>query len=121
MLHHPCPLHVCNITSENPESDQCEADMALNFPNSYEVCKMSTNTGLSEYNPLTESEPNLDMMDTNIPNSELVEDAKQKRLSINVGKLSNTKIEFLSGPKLLPSLQETDEPVPSRQHVPIAT
>ena len=98
--------------SETPETAECETEMSLKFPQTYEVCKATTESALVQFNPLEGSEPNLDMMDTNMPKLDLICDAKQKRWTINIRKLSAVEIDFLSGPKLLPSLQMAGNLVP---------
>ena len=54
---------------------------------------------------------------TNIPKLDLIYDTKQKRWTINSWKLSAVEIDFLSGPKLLPSLQTARNLVPDVYNV----
>ena len=108
----------------------------LNFPLSAAVCSTSTDSALSGFNPLKESEPNLDldmtgqntatssgehMGDPVITTKDLVNDAMSKNWRISVRKLTPEEVDFLSGPKLLPGLfdnigsesstkQPTDQP-----------
>ena len=87
----------------------------LDFPLSSSVCTTSTSSELNEFNPLKESEPNLDldMMDQNsyrqdpiITIDNLIDDARSKRWKVSVRKLTPDEVDFLSGPKLLPGLSE---------------
>ena len=91
----------------------------LNFPLSSAVCSTSTDSALNGFNPLEESEPNLDldmigqntanlsgqnMEDPMIMTKDLVNDAMSKIWRISVRKLTPEEVDFLSGPKLLPGL-----------------
>ena len=91
----------------------------LNFPLSSAVCSTSTDSALNGFNPLKESEPNLDldmtgqniatssgeyMGDPVITTKDLVNDAMSKNWRISVRKLTPDEVDFLSGPKLLPGL-----------------
>ena len=57
------------------------------------------------------------MTDTNIPKLDLIHDTKQKRWTINIRKPSAVEIDFLSGPKLLLSLQTAWNLVPDVYNV----
>ena len=89
----------------------------INFPLSSAVCCTSTDSALNGFNPLEESEPNLDMIGQNTANlsgqnmedpvittKDLVNDAMSKTWRISVRKLTPEEVDFLSGPKLLPGL-----------------
>ena len=91
----------------------------LNFPLSSAVCSTSTDSALNGFNPLEESEPNLDldmtgqntatvsgqnMEDPVITTKDLVNDAMSKNWRISVRKLTPEEVDFLSRPKLLPGL-----------------
>ena len=89
----------------------------INFPLSSVVCCTSTDSALNGFNPLEESEPNLDMIGQNTANlsgqnmedpvittKDLVNDAMSKTWRISVRKLTPEEVDFLSGPKLLPGL-----------------
>ena len=89
----------------------------INFPLSSAVCCTSTDSALKGFNPLEESEPNLDMIGQNTANlsgqnmedpvittKDLVNDAMTKTWRISVRKLTPEEVDFLSGPKLLPGL-----------------
>ena len=89
----------------------------INFPFSSAVCCTSTDSALNGFNPLEESEPNLDMIGQNTTNlsdqimedpvimtKDLVNDAMSKTWRISVRKLTPEEVDFLSGPKLLPGL-----------------
>ena len=94
----------------------------INFPLSSAVCCTSTDSALNGFNPLEESEPNLDMIGQNtaylsgqnmedpvITTKDLVNDAMSKTWRIRVRKLTPEEVDFLSGPKLLPGL--LDQPI----------
>ena len=81
------------------------------------MCCTSTDSALNGFNPLEESEPNLDMIGQNTTNlsdqimedpvittKDLVNDAMSKTWRISVRKLTPEEVDFLSGPKLLPGL-----------------
>ena len=89
----------------------------INFPLSSAVCCTSMDSALNGFNPLEESEPNLDMIGQNTANlsdqnmedpvittKDLVKDAMSKTWRISVRKLTPEEVDFLSGPKLLPGL-----------------
>ena len=118
--------------------DPCDHQVLplLNFPLSSAVCSTSTDSALSGFNPLKESEPNLDLDTTGqntatssgeykgdpvITTKDLIDDAMTKNWKISVRKLTPEEVDFLSGPKLLPGLfdnigsetmtkQPTDQP-----------
>ena len=81
------------------------------------MCCTSTDSALNGFNPLEESEPNLDMIGQNTANlsgqnmedpvittKDLVNDAMSKTWRISVRKLTPEEVDFLSRPKLLPGL-----------------
>ena len=85
----------------------------LDFPSSTSVCTTSPSSALQNFNPLEESEPNLELdvmyenncrQDPIITSESLIEDARTKVWKVPVRNLTPEEVEFLSGPKLLPSL-----------------
>ena len=125
-----CLVHGCDTMDKtystlgntvlNPSVDHVEEESTtpLLFPSSMEVCDTGINSALNEFNPLIESEPNLDlgnhdsqpcMTDQNTGDvtlrlNDMIVDAKTKNWTVPVRKLSLEEVEFLSGPKLLPNL-----------------
>ena len=85
----------------------------LDFPSSSSVCTTTPSSALQNFNPLEESEPNLELevtdensyrQDPIITNDNLIDDAKTKIWKVSVRKLTLEEVEFLSGSKLLPGL-----------------
>ena len=85
----------------------------LDFPSSFSVCTTTSSSALQHFNPLEESEPNLELeltveniyeQDPVITNDNLIDDARTKIWKVPVRKLTSDEVEFLSGPRLLPGL-----------------
>ena len=114
-----CAVHGCEVThtnndrqSENPTL--LEQDM-VNFPNSAKVCETTSNSSLHEFNPLNDSEPNLefDMTDQdNVENPDLhvklIQDARTRKWQVKIRNLTKEQVDFIAGPRLLPTLAKTD-------------
>ena len=133
-----CPVHGCDTTRDTFETicednaneapledpvnvtvEPMNPDCHLSFPSSTDVCGTHEPSALTSFNPLQNSEPNLDlcdaknMTDENEPGlstTDMICDVKTETWSVNIHKLSMEEIDFLSGPKLLPTLTE---PIPS--------
>ena len=113
-----CAVHGCEVTniknnvqSENPTLPK--QDM-VNFPIAAKVCETS-NSSLQEFNPLNDSEPNLefDMMDQDNaenPNLhvKLMQDARTRKWQVKIRNLTQEQVDFIAGPRLLPTLAKTD-------------
>ena len=102
-----------DIVSNAGDMDEHLLLPILEFPSSTSVCTTSSNSALQNFNPLEESEPNLDLdvmyenndrQDPIITNDILIDDARTKVWKVPVRNLTPEEVEFLSGPKLLPSL-----------------
>ena len=114
-----CAVHSCEVThtkndvqSENPTLP--EQDM-VNFPIAAKVCETTSNSSLQEFNPLNDSEPNLefDMMDQDNaenPNLhvKLMQDARTKKWQVKIRNLTQEQVDFIAGLRLLPTLVKTD-------------
>lgn len=133
-----CPVHGCDTTTNVPDevrdtgrnSTMIQLDPAptipLLFPSSLEVCDTGANSALNNFNPLVESEPNLvlgdretesnvtdqNSFDVTLSSSDMISDAKTKKWSVPVRKLSLEEVEFLSGPRLLPNLAAPNMVIP---------
>ena len=114
-----CAVHGCEVTntkndvqSENPTLP--EQDM-VNFPIAAKVCETTCNSSLQEFNPLNDSEPNLefDMMDQDNaenPNLhvKLMQDDRTRKWQVKIRNLTQEQVDFIAGPRLLPTLSKTD-------------
>ena len=114
-----CAVHGCEVMhknnngqSENPTLP--EQDM-VNFPIAAKVCETTSNSSLHEFNPLNDSEPNLefDMMDQdNVENPDLhvklIQDARTRKWQVKIRNLTKEQVDFIAGPRLLPTLVKTD-------------
>ena len=109
-----CALHGCKISANDTiitnEDLNGEHTKEINFPTALTVCKPSDNSTLNSFNPLEESEPNLDLCMTNqnrdLENNIQVSDFSEistKKCVVRVRNLSQEEIDFLCGPKLLPT------------------
>ena len=101
-----------DIQIENPTLP--EQDM-VNFPIAAKVCETTSNSSLQEFNPLNDSEPNLefDMMDQDNaenPNLhvKLMQDARTRTWQVKIRNLTQEQVDFIAGPRLLPTLAKTD-------------
>ena len=98
-------------TKENSVSEQED----VSFPIAAKVCEMPENSSLQDFNPLNDSEPNLefDMMDQNdISNLDLhvklMQDARTCKWQVKIRNLTKEQIDFISGPRLLPALSKAE-------------
>ena len=111
-----CALHGCKTSASDKiiaDGDPDSSDTAgINFPTAIAVCKPSNKSKLNAFNPLEESEPNLDLYMSN-QNKDIVESTNESNSSmkkvitrkcvVKVRNLKQEEIDFLCGPKLLPS------------------
>ena len=74
-----------------------------------------SNSSLHEFNPLNDSEPNLefDMMDQdNVENPDLhvklIQDARTRKWQVKIRNLTKEQVDFIAGPRLLLTLAKTD-------------
>ena len=114
-----CAVHGCKVTntknnvqSENPTLP--EQDM-VNFPIAAKVCETMSNSSLQEFNPLNDSEPNLEFDMTDQDNVEnpnlhvkLMQDARTRKWQVKIRNLTQEQVDFIAGPRLLPTLAKTD-------------
>ena len=98
-----CAVHSCEVThtnnngqSKNPTLP--EQDM-VNFPIAAKVCETTSNSSLHEFNPLNDSEPNLefDMMDQdNVENPDLhvklIQDARTRKRQVKIRNLTKEQV-----------------------------
>ena len=87
----------------------------VNFPIAAKVCETMSKSSLQEFNPLNASEPNLefDMTDQNNaenPNLQvkLIQDARTRKWQVKIRNLTKEQVDFIAGPRLLPTLAKTD-------------
>ena len=114
-----CAVHGCEVTntkndvqSENPTLPK--QDM-VNFPIATKVCETTSNSSLQEFNPLNDSEPNLEFDMTDQDNAEnpnlhvkLMQDARTRKWQVKIRNLTQEQVDFIAGPRLLPTLAKTD-------------
>ena len=111
-----CALHGCKISADDTIITNNDANgkqtMEISFPTAISVCKPSDTSTLNTFNPLEESEPNLDLCMTNQNQDSVVSknitDSNFKQIItrkcvVKVRNLNPEEIDFLCGPKLLPS------------------
>ena len=121
-----CALHGCKISPNDTfitnEAPNGEHNTDINFPNASEVCKVSDDSTLNIFNPLEESEPNLDLCMTNQNSNQVdnnhasdFENISTKKCFVRVRNLSQEEIDFLSGPKLLPSFTSDNNVVTTKK------
>ena len=113
-------VHGCDMMDENShtlklsEETPTEAGM-VSFPHAAKVCEMLENSSLQEFNPLNDSEPNLEFDMTNQNDAskpdlhvKLMQDAKTHHWQVKIRNLSKEQIDFIAGPRLLPMLSKAD-------------
>ena len=114
-----CAVHGCKVMytnnngqSENPTLPEQDT---VNFPIAAKVCETMRNSSLHEFNPLNDSEPNLefDMTDQdNVENLDLhvklIQDARTRKWQVKIRNLTKEQVDFIARPRLLPTLAKTD-------------
>ena len=114
-----CAIHGCEVTLTNNKKQSehptlPEQDM-VNFPTAAKVCETTIKSSLYAFNPLNDSEPNLefDMMNQdNVENPDLhvklIQDAKTRKWQVKIRNLTKEQVDFIARPRLLPTLSRTD-------------
>ena len=111
-----CALHGCKTSASDKIITDGDLDRShttgINFPTAIAVCKPSNESELNDFNPLEESEPNLDLYMSN-QNKDIGESINEsnstmkkvitRKCVVKVRNLKQEEIDFLCGPKLLPS------------------
>ena len=111
-----CALHRCKTSASDKIITGGDLDRShttgINFPTAIAVCKPSNESKLNDFNPLEESEPNLDLYMSN-QNKDIGESINERNSTmkkvitrkcvVKVRNLKQEEIDFLCGPKLLPS------------------
>ena len=111
-----CALHGCKTSASDKIITDGDLDRlhttGINFPTAIAVCKPSNESKLNDFNPLEESEPNLDLYMSN-QNKDIGESTNEsnstmkkvitRKCVVKVRNLKQEEIDFLCGPKLLPS------------------
>ena len=99
---------------ENESSNRLE-QTSVSFPIAAKVCETSINSKLQDFNPLNETEPNLEFDMTDQDNAEnpnlhvkLMQDARTRKWEVKIRNLTPEQVDFISGPRLLPTLAKTD-------------
>ena len=119
-----CAVHGCEasdphkvVAIESPiiESPNMLEQESVNFPVAAKVCETTTSSTLHDFNPLNESEPNLEFDMTDQDNAEnpnlhvkLMQDARTRKWEVKIRNLTQEQVDFISGPRLLPTLAKTD-------------
>ena len=135
-----CALHGCKISANDTIITNDDTDgthtTEINFPTAKAVCKPSSSSKLNVFNPLEESEPNLDLYmnnqnkDTEQSINEIDSTTKKvttRKCVVRVRNLNQEEIDFLCGPKLLPSfrtesnLMEAETPISAEMTAPTET
>ena len=80
-----------------------------------EVCETPNNSSLQEFNPINDSEPNLefDMKDQNNAENpdlhvKLIQDARTRKWQVKIRNLTKEQVDFIARPRLLLTLAKTD-------------
>ena len=135
-----CALHGCKISASDTiiTSDNMDGmhTTEITFPTAIAVCKPSNTSRLNVFNPLEESEPNLDlyMSNQNKGVEESINDIDStmkkvitRKCVVRVRNLKQEEIEFMCGPKLLPSFRtesnilEAETPLSAEKIAPTET
>ena len=135
-----CALHGCKISASDTIITSNDIDRMhtteINFPTAIAVCKPSNASKLNVFNPLEESEPNLDlyMSNQNKDREESINEIDSttkkvitRKCVVKVRNLKQEEIDFLCGPKLLPSfrtvsnLLEAETPLSTERIAPTET
>ena len=122
-----CAVHGCEVTQpQETASSECpntSKDDNVSFPKAAKVCETSSNSTLQEFNPLKDSEPNLEFDMTDPNNDEnpdlhvkLIQDAKTRKWQVKIRNLTPEQVDFIAGPRLLPTLAKTDAVVIEHQN-----
>ena len=122
-----CAVHGCEVTQpQETASSECpntSKDDNVSFPKAAKVCETSSNNTLQEFNPLNDSEPNLEFDMTDPNNDEnpdlhvkLIQDAKTRKWQVKIRNLTPEQVDFIAGPRLLPTLAKTDAVVIEHQN-----
>ena len=87
----------------------------ISFPISAKVCETTSKSSLQDFNPLNDSEPNLEFDMTDQDNAEnpdlhvkLIQDARTRKWQVKIRNLTQEQVDFIAGPRLLPTLTKTD-------------
>ena len=114
-----CAVHGCEVTNTKNETQSKTSTLLeqnmVNFPIAAEVCETASKSNLQEFNPLNDSEPNLefDMMDQNNADNpdlhvKLIQEARTRKWDVKIRNLTKEQVDFIAGPRLLPTLAKTD-------------
>ena len=111
-----CALHGCKISANDTIITNDDTNgthtTEIDFPTAIAVCKPSNTSKLNVFNPLEESEPNWDlyMSNQNKDTEQSINDSDSntkkvitRKCVVRVQNLNQEEIDFLCGPKLLPS------------------
>ena len=105
---------ICMELPKTPSPvENLSNDTPVHFPKAAKVCETSLESELAEFNPLNDSEPNLEfnmMSQNNEPDLhvKLIKDAKTHKWQVNIRNLTKEQIKFIAGPGLLPTLGKAD-------------
>ena len=117
-----CALHGCKTSVSDKIITDGDLDrshtIGINFPTAIAVCKPSNESGLNDFNPLEESEPNLDLYMSN-QNEDIGKSINEsnstkkkvitRKCVVKVRNLKQEEIDFLCGPKLLSSCRTVSD------------
>ena len=114
-----CAVHSCEVPKPHKDTPgECPTapkQDSVSFPIAAKVCEMTSSSALQEFNPLNDSEPNLEFDMTDQNNAEnpnlhvkLMQDARTRKWQVKIRNLTQEQVDFIFGPKLLPTLAKTD-------------
>ena len=115
-----CAVHGCDVMDENtctskPNDEPAPELETVPFPIAGKVCETPGSSSLQEFNPLNDSEPNLefDMTDQNNNSKpdlhvKLMQDAKTRKWQVKIRNSTKEQIEFIASPRLLSTLSKAD-------------
>ena len=112
-----CAVHGCEVmhTNNNGQSENptLSEEDTVNFPIAAKVCETTSNSSLHEFNPLNDSEPNLefDMTDQdNVENLDLhvklIQDARTRKWQVKIRNLTKEQVDFIAGPRIFTNRSE---------------
>ena len=116
-----CAVHGCKVPDtknivqcDNDNPTPSEQEM-INFPIAAKICKTTNTSSLQDFNPLNDSEPNLEFDVTDHDNAgnpdlhvKLMQDARTRKWQVKIRNLTQEQVDFIARPRLLPTLTKTD-------------
>ena len=112
-----CAVHGCEVTltakDRQSEIPTLSEQDTVNFPIAAKVCETTSNSSLHEFNPLIDSEPNLEFDMTDQDNEDnpdlhvkLIQDAKTRKWQVKIRNLTKEQLDLIAGPRLFTNPSE---------------